>query len=61
MEATTKEPEKNDSGSAKELQELHVRVLKRVRGMSIAEGFQTLIDSGIYTTDGKLAKEYGGA
>jgi hypothetical protein len=46
--------------SAKELMELHERVLKRVREMTPSEGFQTLIESGIYTVEGKLAKEYGG-
>ena len=46
--------------SAKDLKELHERVLTRVREMTPKEGFQSLIASGIYTSDGKLAKEYGG-
>jgi hypothetical protein len=61
MTTKTKRPEANGSVlSRKELLELHERVLKRVRGMAPKEGFQSLIASGIYTTDGKLAKEYGG-
>ena len=61
MRIKTKQPEADDSViSRKELLELHERVLKRVRKMSPKEGFQSLIASGIYTPDGKLAKEYGG-
>jgi len=46
--------------SPKDLRELHQRVLDRVRKMTPREGFQSLIESGIYTPDGKLAKEYRG-
>ena len=46
--------------SRKELIELHERVVKRVRKMTPKEGFKSLIASGIYNRDGKLAKEYGG-
>jgi len=61
MDSKTNKPEANGSVlSAKELLELHERVLKRVRGMTPKEGFQSLIASGIYTPDGKLTKEYGG-
>jgi len=44
----------------KELLELHKRVLARVRKMTPEEGFRSLVESGIYTPAGKLAKEYGG-
>ncbi len=54
-------PETNGSVlSRKELLELHERVVRRVRKMTPKEGFKSLIASGIYTPDGKLAKEYGG-
>lgn len=38
--------------------ELNQLVLERVRKMTPEEGFKSLIASGIYTPDGKLAKEY---
>jgi hypothetical protein len=61
MRKKTKQLEVNGSVlSRKELLELHERVLKRVRKMSPKEGFQSLIESGIYSRDGTLAKEYGG-
>jgi hypothetical protein len=43
-----------------ELLKLHKRVLERVRKMTQEEGFRSLAASGIYTAEGKLAKEYGG-
>jgi hypothetical protein len=46
--------------SRAELLALHKRVLERVRKMSPEEGFRSLVASGIYTAEGKLAKEYGG-
>jgi hypothetical protein len=46
--------------SRKELLELHKLVIEEVRKMTPEEGFKDLIASGIYTPDGKLAKEYGG-
>ncbi len=61
LDTKTNRPETNGSIlSAKELLKLHERVLKRVREMTPKEGFQSLIASGIYTPEGKLAKEYGG-
>ena len=50
----------NDSLTRSELLQLHQRALKRVRKMTLKKGFQSLVASGIYTPDGKLAKEYGG-
>jgi hypothetical protein len=44
----------------KELLELHKRALARVRKMTPAEGFRSLVESGIYTPAGKPAKEHGG-
>lgn len=44
----------------KKLLEMHKRVLERVRKMTPEEGFRSLVESGIYTPVGKLAKEYGG-
>jgi hypothetical protein len=56
-----KQPETNGSVlSRKELLELHELVLDEVRKMTPEEGFRSLIASGIYTPEGKLAKEYGG-
>ena len=46
--------------SRSEMLELHVRVLDQVRKMTPEEGFKSMVASGIYTPDGKLAKEYGG-
>ncbi len=46
--------------SRSELLKLHDRVVERMRRMTPEEGFKTLVASGIYTPDGKLAKEYGG-
>jgi hypothetical protein len=62
MRTKTKAPQAKQPpvASRKEMLELHERVLKRVRRMTSKEGFQSLIASGIYTPDGKLAKEYGG-
>ena len=61
MDAKAKKRETNGSVlSAKDLLELHERVLRRVRKMTPKQGFQSLIASGIYTAEGKLAKEYGG-
>lgn len=63
MDTNGKEQQPKTNGvanSRKELLELHERVLERVRKMTPKEGFQSLIASGVYTPDGKLAKEYGG-
>lgn len=46
--------------SRNELLELHKLVIEEVRKMTPEEGFKDLVASGIYTPDGKLAKEYGG-
>jgi hypothetical protein len=61
MKSKTKKPENNGSvRSRKDLLDLHERVLDQVRKMTAHQGFRSLIASGIYTPDGKLAKEYGG-
>jgi hypothetical protein len=60
---TEKEKQPQTNGfvrSRKELLELHKLVIEEVRKMTPEEGFKDLIASGIYTPDGKLAKEYGG-
>ena len=44
----------------KELLELHRLVIEDVRKLTTEQGFKDLIASGIYTPEGKLAKEYGG-
>lgn len=55
------QPETNGSVlSRKELLDLHKRLLQEVREMTPEEGFKDLVASGIYTPEGKLAKEYGG-
>jgi hypothetical protein len=41
--------------------EVNEFVLERIRKMTPDEGFKSLIASGIYTPDGKLAKEYSPA
>jgi hypothetical protein len=46
--------------SGSELLELNRLVVERVRKMTADEGFRSLVASGIYTPEGKLAKEYGG-
>jgi len=43
-----------------ELGELNARVVRRIQAMSTAELFDTVVAAGIYTSDGKLTKEYGG-
>ncbi|MDA1277958.1 MAG: hypothetical protein O2960_28520 [Verrucomicrobia bacterium] len=61
MDTKTKKLKENGAvESRKELLAFHDRVVKRVRKMTPQQGFQSLIASGIYTPDGKLAKEYGG-
>ena len=61
MDTRKKMPETNGSVlSRKQLLELHERVVQRVRKMNSKEGFRSLIAAGIYTADGKLAKEYRG-
>jgi len=42
------------------LDELHRAIYQRVARMSLQEGFQTLVSSGIYTAKGNLTKRYGG-
>ena len=49
-----------DHPNRKEQKELHAAVLKEVRAMTAEEGFKDLIKSGIYTSKGNLAPEYGG-
>jgi hypothetical protein len=64
MKIEREKTEKPEAGglslSGNELLELHRRVLERVRKMTPDEGFRSLVASGIYTPEGKLAKEYGG-
>lgn len=36
------------------------RLKQTLSGMTTDELFQTMVDSGIYLPDGRLAKEYGG-
>ena len=40
--------------------DIHKKVLRHVRSLSPEEGFEELKESGMYTSDGKLATEYGG-
>jgi hypothetical protein len=61
MNTETDKPETNGSAlTRKELLELHEHVLEEVRKLTPEEGFRSLVASGIYTAEGKLAKEYGG-
>jgi DNA-binding XRE family transcriptional regulator len=50
----------NNPFEDKERTALFQKVIDEVRGMTAEEGFQSLIESGIYTKDGVLAPEYGG-
>lgn len=53
-------PQSNKLLTRAELLDLHQRVLERVQKMTPEQGFQSLVASGIYTPEGKLALEYGG-
>lgn len=53
-------PQSNNPLTRAEVLDLHQRVLDRVQKMTPEEGFRSLVASGIYTPEGKLAKEYGG-
>ncbi len=56
-----KQPQANGTPlSRKDLLEVHRLVLEEVRKLTPEEGFKDLVASGIYTAEGKLAKEYGG-
>lgn len=43
-----------------ELGELNARVVRRIQAMTPTELFASVVATGIYTSDGKLTKEYGG-
>lgn len=59
MKPKTKKSKANGSLPARKGRvDLHALVLSRVRKMTPEQGFRSLIASGIYTSDGKLAKEY---
>jgi hypothetical protein len=61
MDRRKKEHEPKETGLRYEnLPESHRKVLDQLDKMTSKQIFQTLIDSGIYTADGKLTKEYGG-
>jgi len=38
--------------------EVHKRIMRKIRGMSREQLFQTLVDAGIYTQDGELTEPY---
>ncbi len=44
----------------REDKEAHERVMAALRDMTSEQLFQTLVDAGIYTADGRLTPEYGG-
>jgi hypothetical protein len=46
--------------SRTELFAAHERALKRFKGMSADDRFQSLVRAGIYTREGKLTARYGG-
>jgi hypothetical protein len=52
--------EKAHSKASKEMLELHKLAIEEARKMTPEQGFKDLVASGIYTPDGKLAKECGG-
>ncbi len=58
LEALNTQEERNDS--AHNLTQLHHRIYQRISRMNAAQGFKTLIESGIYTENGNLTKHYGG-
>jgi hypothetical protein len=43
-----------------ELTEAQQRVLAKMKAMTKTQAFSSLVSSGIYTSSGKLAHEYGG-
>jgi hypothetical protein len=43
-----------------ELLAAHERALKRFKGMTAHDRFESLVRAGIYTSDGKLTPRYGG-
>ena len=53
-------PQSNNLLTRAERLHLHKQILERVQKMSAEEGFRSLVASGIYTPEGKLALEYGG-
>lgn len=46
--------------SRQELLTIHERALKELDNMTAKEGFETLVEVGIYTPKGKLTPRYGG-
>jgi hypothetical protein len=63
MKTVTKSVKSKTNGAVPTRSELlaaHERALKRVKGMTARERFQSLVRAGIYTQDGKLTPRYGG-
>jgi hypothetical protein len=63
MKAAIRKPKTRTNGavpSRSELLAVQERALKRLRKMSVREGFESLVRAGIYTRDGKLTPRYGG-
>jgi hypothetical protein len=46
--------------TSRELLAAQERALKKVRKLTGRAGFETLVRAGIYTSDGKLTRRYGG-
>ena len=46
--------------SRQELIAIHERVLKHMDKMTVKEGFDSLVEAGIVTPEGKLSRRYGG-
>ncbi len=63
MKIGTKKAKVHRNGAIPSRQELiaaHKRALKRLDKLTAEEGFQTLVEAGIYTPEGKLTPRYGG-
>ena len=49
-----------ESEEDKRIARIFEQILEDLRKMTPEERFQTKVDAGIYTQDGRLRKEYGG-
>jgi len=51
---------RGETFAKKELKDIYDKIIKDLKAMSSEEGFQTLVNAGIYDKEGNLTKEYGG-
>jgi len=61
IRARNEKPRRNGAvPTSRELLAAQERALKKVRKLTGRAGFETLVRAGIYTSDGKLTRRYGG-